>query len=67
MSELDFIKNNGLSPSGSPSDPLDPPRVLNSRVAAHVEDFFRWEKHISGGRRASKEALATVCCPSTTP
>lgn len=57
MSGLDCLKNNGLSPS--PSDSPGPARVLNARGAPHVEDCFRWNKHSSGGRRASKEALAT--------
>jgi hypothetical protein len=61
MSGLDLLKNNGLSPSDSPGSP----RVLNARIAPHVEDFFRWKKHSWGGYEASKEALATVSYPST--
>ncbi|KAH9171061.1 hypothetical protein EDB89DRAFT_1191929 [Lactarius sanguifluus] len=63
MPGLDSLKNNGMSPS--PSDEPGPPRVLNARVAPHVEDLFRSKKHSFGGRRASREALATVCCHST--
>jgi hypothetical protein len=64
--KLDCLKNNGLSPS--PSDSPGPPRVLNSRIAADLEDFFLCERHSSEGRsRASKEAQATVCYFSPTP
>lgn len=63
MSKLDCLKNNGLSTS--PSDSPGPARVLNTRIAPDLEDFFRHKKLSSGERRASKEALATVCCPST--
>ena len=63
MSKLDCLKNNGFSPS--PSDSPGPARVLNTRIAPDLEDFFRCKKHGSGGRSASREALATVCCPPT--
>ena len=63
MSKLDYLKNNGLSTS--PSDSPGPARVLNTRIAPDLEDFFRPKKHSSGERSASREALATVCCPST--
>lgn len=63
MSKLDCLKNNGLS--SSPSESPGPARVLNTRIAPDLEDFFRHNKHSSEGRRASKEAMATVCCPST--
>lgn len=58
MSGLDCLKNNGLSPS----DSSGPARVLNARVAPHVENLFSLKKHSFGGCRASREALATVCC-----
>jgi hypothetical protein len=57
MSKLDYLKNNGLSTS--PSDSPGPARVLNTRIAPDLEDFFRHNKHSSEGRRASKEAMAT--------
>lgn len=57
MPGLDCLKNNGISPS--PSDEPGPPRVLNARVAPHVEEFFCSKKNSFGGRRASREALAT--------
>jgi hypothetical protein len=63
MSKLDYLKNNGLSTS--PSDSPGPARVLNTRIAPDLEDYFRHNKHSSGGRSASKEAMATVCCPYT--
>ena len=63
MLGLDYLKNNGFSPS--PSDSPGSARILNARVAPHVEDLFRSKKYSFGGRRASREALATVCCPST--
>ncbi|KAI9459182.1 RNA dependent RNA polymerase-domain-containing protein [Lactarius psammicola] len=57
MLGLDYLKNNGFSPS--PSDSPGPARVLNARVAPHVEDLFRSKKHSFGGRKTSREALAT--------
>lgn len=63
--KLDYLKNNGFSPS--PSDSPGTATVLNSRIAPDVEDSFRGKKHSSEGRSTSKEAQATVCSPSPTP
>jgi hypothetical protein len=69
MDALDLIRTKGLSPP----DPDSPtPAVLCARVAPHLEELFRWERHTFGTRKVSKEVVATVCqisfdCPDCHP
>ena len=65
MSTLDVLRTEGLSPPNpvDPDTPASTPAVLNAQIGPYIEDLLRWNRHMFGSQRQTKEVLATVRSP----